>query len=73
MATFVKRKGPGGRLVWQARVRKRGSPQRTRTFSLKAHAEAWTRRVEREMEAGTFVSRAEAESTTWRSKASRFS
>ena len=50
MATFVKCKGPDGRLVWQARVRKRGYPQRTRTFSLKANADAWALRVEREME-----------------------
>ncbi len=64
MATFVKRKGLDGRLVWQVRVRKRGHPPRTRTFSLKAHAEAWALQVERERESGATASSVEAENTT---------
>ncbi len=64
MATLVRRPGPGGRRVWQARIRKKGHPPLTRTFDRKASAEAWARQVEAEMERGTFVSRAESESTT---------
>lgn len=64
MATFVRRRGPDGRWIWQARVRKKGWPQQTRTFDLKAHAAVWARAVELEMERGVFVSRAEAEATT---------
>ncbi len=64
MATFIKRRGPDGRRVWQVRIRKRGYPQRTRTFSLKAGAEAWALRVERDMESGAATGAAEAEATT---------
>ena len=64
MATFVQRKGPGGRKVWQALVRKTGYPQQTRTFDSKAEAQTWAGGVENEMGHGVFVSRAEAESTT---------
>ncbi len=64
MATFVRRPGPGGRRVWQARIRKKGHPPLTRTFDRKASAEAWARQIESEMERGTFVPRAEAEATT---------
>ncbi len=64
MATFVKRKGPAGRWVWQVRVRKRGYPPRAYTFSLKANAEAWAKQLEREIEAGRAGARsAEAERT----------
>ncbi len=64
MATFSKRRGPNGRWVWQVRVRKRGYPQRIRTFSLKANADAWARQIEHGVEQGTLVSCAEAENTT---------
>ena len=64
MATFVQRKGPGGKRVWQALVRRRGYPQQTRTFDTKGAAEVWAGGIENEMGNGTFVSRAEAESTS---------
>ena len=60
MATIQKR----GDLQWRARVRRRGYPIQTRTFTTKTKAEAWGRQVEGEMDRGVFVSRAEAESTT---------
>ncbi|MHB1633656.1 site-specific integrase [Acidiferrobacter thiooxydans] len=60
MATIQKR----GDLQWRARVRRRGYPVQTRTFTTKTKAEAWGRQVEGEMDRGVFVSRAEAESTT---------
>ena len=64
MATFVQRKGPGGKRVWQALVRRQGYPQQTRTFDSKAEAEGWAGGIENEMRRGVFVSRAEAEDTT---------
>ena len=64
MATFVQRSGPGGRRVWQAKIRRRGWPQQSGTFDTKAKAEAWARQVESEMDRGVFVSRAEADNTS---------
>lgn len=64
MATFVKRRGLDERLVWQVRIRKRGYPPYRHTFSLTANAEAWAKRVDREIEAGRAGARsAEAERT----------
>jgi len=64
MATLVRRPGPNGRKVWQVRIRKKGWPQRTRTFDLKSDAVAWAKQVELEIDRGTFLYRAEAEATT---------
>ena len=64
MPTFVQRRGPGGKRVWQALVRRRGYPQQTRTFDTKGEAEGWASTLESEMSRGVFVSRAEAEDTT---------
>ncbi len=64
MATFVRRPGPAGHSVWQARVRKKGYPQQTRSFDTKTEARNWATAVESEMVRGVFVSRAEAETTT---------
>lgn len=55
MATYVKRKSPGGRMVWQARVRKKGYPQQIRTFDRKADAEAWAAEIEVRMRRGELV------------------
>ena len=60
MATIRKR----GELQWQAEIRRKGWPAQRRTFSYRADAERWARDVEREMDHGVFVSRAEAEATT---------
>lgn len=60
MASFRKR----GRYQWQAQVRKKGHPPQSKTFETRADAEKWARAIEVEMDAGAFVSRAEAESTT---------
>ena len=64
MASFIPRKGPGGRRVWQAHIRRRGYPAQVRTFDTKAEAEAWAAGIEYEIARGVFVSRAEAESTS---------
>ena len=46
------------------KIRRRGYPAESRTFETKAAAERYARGIESEMDNGTFVSRAEAESTT---------
>lgn len=50
---------------WQARVRRRGYPVEIKSFSTKAEAEHWARAIEGEMDRGEFVSRTEAEQTTF--------
>ena len=64
MASFIPRKGPGGKRVWQAHVRRRGYPAQVRTCDTKAEAEAWAATIESEIARGVFVSRAETENTT---------
>ena len=61
MASFTKR----GDLQWQAKIRRKGYPQQSKTFNTKADAEKWARSIEGEMDRGRFVSSAEAESTTF--------
>lgn len=61
MATIIKR----GDLQWQAKIRRKGYPSQSRTFELKADAEAWARDVEREMDRGAFLDRTEAEKNTF--------
>lgn len=46
MATFIKR---GDR--WQAQIRRKGYPTKSKSFTLKAHAEAWARKEELGLEA----------------------
>ena len=50
---------------WQARVRRRGFPDETKSFPTKAEAARWARSIEGEMDRGEFVSRTEAEQTTF--------
>lgn len=64
MPSFIPRKGPGGKRVWQAHVRRRGYSAQVRTFDTKAEAEAWAAIIESEIARGIFVSRGEAEATT---------
>jgi len=68
MATIRKR-GPN---QWQASIRRQGHPTQNRTFRIKADAEAWARAIENEMDRGVFLSRAEAESTTFRECIERY-
>lgn len=60
MATITKR----GQYQWQAKIRREGHKQVSKTFNTRADAEAWARHIENEMDRGIFVSRVEAESTT---------
>ncbi|HUW99179.1 MAG TPA: site-specific integrase [Acidiferrobacter sp.] len=64
MASFVLRKGLGGKRAWQAHIRRHGHPTQVRTFNTKAEAQAWAGEIEHEIARGVFVSRAEAQSTT---------
>ncbi|MET3120107.1 integrase [Undibacterium sp. GrIS 1.8] len=68
MATFTKR----GDYQWQAKIRRQGHPVQSKTFNIKADAEAWARLIEGEMDRGAFVSRAEAESTTLKDALERY-
>ncbi|MGE0290244.1 MAG: tyrosine-type recombinase/integrase [Bradyrhizobium sp.] len=68
MSTIRKR----GNGQWQAQVRRRGFPLQTKTFPTRAAAERWGKLTEVEMAQGTFVSRAEAESTTLRELLERY-
>lgn len=63
MATFRK-KGP---YQWHAQIRRKGWPQQTRTFNTQAEAKTWATMIEREMDSGVFVSRNEAEATSFSS------
>jgi integrase len=49
---------------WRAEVRRRGYKPVYRTFDTKQQAQKWARRVEGEMDAGSFADRSEAERTT---------
>ncbi|MGD9725508.1 MAG: site-specific integrase [Gammaproteobacteria bacterium] len=68
MSTIRKR----GNGQWQAQVRRRGFPLQSKTFPTRAAAERWGKLTEVEMTQGTFVSRAEAESTTLRELLERY-
>ena len=61
MAAFVKRKGPNGRVVWQARIRRRGYPEQIPTFDSKADAQGWAGEVEAQLRRGIHVDRGVAE------------
>lgn len=61
MAT-IRKKGP---FQWHCQIRRKGYPPQTQTFNTKADAETWARGIESEMDRGVFVSRTEAEQTTF--------
>lgn len=69
MGTIVQRKN--GR--WQAKIRRDGWPEQSKTFDRKQEAEAWERAIEREMDIGSFIQRKDAERTTFASAAQRYS
>jgi len=68
MASIRKR----GNLQWEARVRKKGYPTQSKTFTRKADAEDWARDIESEMTRSTFLSRKEAEGTSLKEAIDRF-
>jgi len=50
---------------WRAYIRRQGYPHQNRSFDTRAEAEAWARRIESEMDRGSFVDRIEAEINTF--------
>jgi integrase len=68
MAFFEQRKNG-----WRAQIRRRGMPSISRTFDLKADAEAWAREVERELQRGNVAAlRDDAGRTTFAEIADRY-
>lgn len=57
---------------WQAIVRRKGAPDQSKTFRKKKDAEGWAATIESEIARGVFVSRDEAEKTTFAKVAERF-
>ena len=68
MATIKKREN--GR--WQAKVRRKGYPDQSRTFDTKNAADTWAREVERSMDRGVFQSTSDAEQTLFKDLVSTF-
>jgi integrase len=60
MATIRKR----GDYQWEAQIRRKGHPNLSKTFEIRADAEDWARDIERDMRRGLFTDRREADSTT---------
>ncbi len=56
----------------KARIRRLGQPDLSKTFQTKSAAQSWARAIEREMDIGAFVSRADAERTTFGAAADRY-
>lgn len=54
MASIIKRPGPGGKTVFRAEIRRKGFPKQIKTFQLKRDAVNWARKIERDMDAGTW-------------------
>jgi hypothetical protein len=57
---------------WQARVAHKGFPAEVKTFSSRQDAERWARSVETEMDRGSYTSRSDAESTTFKEVIERY-
>lgn len=68
MATITKR----GDMQWQAKVRVKGHPTQSRTFTLRTDAERWGKETEIAIERGLFFDRTVAERTTLSSLISRY-
>lgn len=57
----INKRGP---YQWRAQIRRHAFPALSKTFTIKAEAEAWAKMNESEMARGVWVSRGEAEATT---------
>ncbi|GHT85867.1 integrase [Betaproteobacteria bacterium] len=60
MGTITKR----GTAQYQVKIRRKGYPDQTRTFSTRPEAERWQRDVESEMDRGLYIDRKSAEENT---------
>lgn len=68
MAQYEQRESGG----WQARIRRKGMPAKSRTYATKKEAEAWAADIETQMNKGVYVSTSEAERTTFSEFLKRF-
>jgi len=68
MATFVKRSTG----QWQAKIRKKGFPNISKTFETKADAESWAHGQESQMKRHQFVDGREAERTSFKEALERY-
>ena len=68
MASFYKR----GVYQWEARIRRRGYPDQSRTFESKLDAQMWAIQVEAEMQRGAFIVRNLADHISMRELIERF-
>jgi hypothetical protein len=57
---------------WQARIRRIGQPDLSKTFQTQESAQQWSRAMEREMDIGAFINRNDAERTTFEAAANRY-
>jgi integrase len=62
MATFTQRKSGW----WQAKIRRKGYPDQSRSFKTLSDAEEWARSEESEIDKGVYVDRREADKNTLR-------
>jgi integrase len=68
MANFTQREND----KWQAKIRRKGWPDQSKSFQTLEAAQQWARAVEREMDIGAFINRNDAEKTTFNDAASRY-
>jgi integrase len=68
MANFTQR--DNGK--WQAKIRRTGWPDQSKTFQTLEAAQQWARAIEREMDIGAFINRNDAEKTTFAAAANRY-
>ena len=57
---------------WQAKIRRTGFPDQSKSFDKKSDAERWARALEREMDIGAFIKRDDSERTTFKVAAERY-
>jgi len=68
MANFTQRDNS----KWQAKIRRTGWPDQSKTFQTLEAAQQWARATEREMDIGAFINRNDAEKTTFAVAANRY-
>ena len=68
MATITSR----GPFQWMARVRRKGFPPQTKTFELRIDAEKWARKIERDMDSGSWRDNSSAATTSLREALERY-
>ena len=69
MANFTQRENS----KWQAKIRRKGWPDQSKSFQTLEAAQQWARATEREMDIGAFINRNDAEKTTFGDAADRYS